>query len=265
MSFASATATIVMPSCAFPNTSIPGVRIRDPRDRLAQLYCSLISWSREPDICRIVVGDNSNPKSDFRHVKSYANHYGTELEVLPFVGDAERVQAHGKGYGEGEIMNFIIANSVLLRGEKHFFKVTGRLFVNNFPQVRRTCRYRSRVFRCEMRFNRRLKRLLCLHFYPRLVPPGGMVRTEFYKCSIRFFANSLADRNQLVDDIAGYYLEHAYFEPLVRRGFSTFVVEPVLVGRSSSGGHVYDGGDFPEEVRETARALVIRDFPEFET
>jgi GH43 family beta-xylosidase len=48
------------------------------------------------------------------------------------MNDASLIEKHGKGYGEGEIIRYALANSVFLRESEWFVKCTAKLWVDNF-------------------------------------------------------------------------------------------------------------------------------------
>ena len=54
-----------------------------------------------------------------------------EFEWISFQGNTTKTQEKGKGYGEGEIIEYAINHSQLLAKSKMLMKLTGRFYVKN--------------------------------------------------------------------------------------------------------------------------------------
>lgn len=105
--------TLVM-TATFRPEATPYLVVRDEDARILQYMCALASWARPTHVRRIVLGENSNTRFDFSPVIRYLEAAGKEVEVLVFDGNKEAVR-YGKGYGEGEILEYLHTNSTLLR------------------------------------------------------------------------------------------------------------------------------------------------------
>ena len=125
--------TLVM-TATFRAPETPYLIIRDERTRIQQYMCALVSWSRAQRVQRIILAENSNTQFDFSRVVRYLGAAGKEIELLVFDGNKESPR-FGKGFGEGEILEYVYTHSRLLRLTDTFYKVTGRLFVRNFDRV----------------------------------------------------------------------------------------------------------------------------------
>jgi hypothetical protein len=250
------TDTLIVVSSINPVLDAPAVMITDPATRLFQLCCSLIAWSLTPVLRSVILSDNTLPEYDFIPLQRLMEHTGKKLEVLTFLGDRQQVALRGKGYGEGEIMRYIYENSELIKKCQSFYKITGRIYVNNFDRVHLAHETCTRVFDNPVPAHRRFAKRIVVSLFANSRHRRGMVRTVFYKCDTAFFLNNLIDRYKLVEDRQRFYLEHAYYYPLIKSGFSTFKIKPSLVGYSSSSGKLYQGTDFSEEIKERARSLM---------
>lgn len=251
-----ATDTLIMGSSINPVKEAPGVAITDPATRFFQLCCSLLCWSQTPVLRKIVLCDNTLPEYNFNPLLRLFENTGKKLEVLTFMGDRLQVAMKGKGFGEGEIVRHIFENSSLARECNSFYKITGRIYVNNFDSVHRMHEKCARVFDNPVPAHRRFAKRLAVNLFATSRHGRGMVRTVFYKCDTAFFLNNLIDRYNQVEDRQRFHLEHAYYYPLIKAGFSTFKIKPSLVGFSSSSGNLYQGNDFSEEIKERAISLV---------
>lgn len=250
------TNTLIVTSALNPVSEAPGVGIIDPEERLYQLCCSLLCWCEEPDIRNIIICDNTNPKNDLSSLQQLMESKGKKSEILLFSGDRKKVALKGKGYGEGEILRHIIMNSKLMQQCESFYKVTGRIYIRNFKLLHLLHEQSARVFDNPVPSYRRFAKRFALAFDPGSRHGIGMVRTIFYKCDKSFFISKLMERNNLVEDRSGLFLEHAYFYPLIRKGFSTFKEKPLIVGSRGGSGKPHQAGiNYSESVKEQARKL----------
>jgi len=109
------------------------VVLKDPEQRLQFTLESIHHWlSQSPDI-RLVICDGSD--YDFspvllKHFPEAMRH--NRIECLHFLNDPKKVAEFGKGYGEGEIIQFALKNSSFLKDTDWFCKCTGKLWVDNF-------------------------------------------------------------------------------------------------------------------------------------
>ena len=83
---------------------------------------------------KIVFCDNSNFK-DFPDLEDKAKDNGVELELLAFKGDSEMVVKKGKGYGDGEIIEYALTNSKLIGSCEYFIKISGRYIFDNINKL----------------------------------------------------------------------------------------------------------------------------------
>ena len=251
------TDTLIVTSSIHPVIEAPGVNIIEPSARLFQLCCSLISWADVPEINNFVLCDNTQPEYNFQPLQQLMEKNKKNFELFIFAGDREKVAERGKGYGEGEILRYLFDHSQLIRRSKSFYKVTGRIFVRNFSEIHQKQLKNQKVFDNPIPLYRRYAKKWAVKLHASSRHGRGMVRTVFYKCDTRFFFNKLLMQYENVNDRSRFYLEHAYFYPLIKNGFSTFKIKPSLVGISSSSGHFYhDGNEYSAGVKEQAKQLI---------
>ncbi len=232
--------TLVMTATVRPAADTPGLLVIDERERLLHYLCALVSWARPARVRRIVFGENSTTTFDFSGVVRHLEAAGKEVEILVFDGN-RGVTRFGKGYGEGEILAHLHRHSRLLRAAPAFYKITGRLFVSNFDAV-------SEATTTLDAFQRKMKP-------PKDGPPRPpKVMTMFFKCSLALFERRLADAYTEVDDRAGVFIEHVYYNRLRDVDLPGFGARPALVGQQASTGRLYAAYD--EDVVQTARRLL---------
>lgn len=226
--------TLIM-TATFRAEATPYLVIRQEDVRLQHYLCALVAWSRTKNVQRIVLAENSNTDFDFSNVIRHMERAGKEIEVLVFDGNKE-AERLGKGFGEGEILEYVYNNSILLRRNTAFYKVTGRLFVSNFDDVSR-CTSSADAFHAK--FSKRGK------------PPK--ISTTFFKCSLALFGTRLVDAYRQVDEHNGVFIEHVYFNQLRAVDLPDFGAVPALVGQQASTGKIYDAYD--EDVIAEATSL----------
>lgn len=218
--------TLIVTSTVYVNSDM--TVLTDPRERERQCVDSILYYLRSPYLGSVIVCDNSGfDFSSDQRLRDAAAAAEKECEFLAFAADSAPIIAKGKGYGEGLMMEYVFRNSRLLeRSGPSVFKVTGRLFVLNFDNLAR------RVGAGKT------------YFHPVGRNPFVNLRkvdTRFYYVNRAVFSGSLLGAYKKVDDKAGYYLEHAYYEAL-RAGsvpYSGFGDPPLFSGISGSTGLSY--------------------------
>lgn len=254
--------TLIVTSAINPPDNMPFLSLRDPKKRLLQTYCGLIRWIQETIIKNIVLCDNSGAKDAFGEIAYLAKQHNKSLEVLVFEGNQEQACIRGKGYGEGEIMKYVMEHSRLLHDDATFYKITGRIFVEGFNTLHHNYANKSVVFAIHLH-NWRLMNVL-LRFtskdarisYCRRHIGTSYLETTFYKCTKQYYMKNLMDQFQQVDDRRGYYLEHALLSSLLERDFDVFSKHPCIVGYSGSNGQLYGSVDYSNKVKNMAELLL---------
>jgi hypothetical protein len=255
------------------------VAIRDRLERQRQYLQGLVAWITLTDLPIIVFCENTNTSYDFTPIIELASRHHKTLEVLVFSGN-DKAQIYGKGFGEGEIVAYAMKNSRYLSQSQTFYKITGRLFIQNFCQIQQTHANLARVFKVPA-------------FAPEVDPFANMVEAEskslpskvravvrylyvffgrgrghgphdyrkhtatvFYKCDVNFFKKYLLNSYKRVNEPKSYVLEHVFYQDLAKREFSPFLMQPEIVGRSGGTGKLYDGLDYSDEVKRLTETFM---------
>lgn len=234
------------------NKDCPYLSLTNHKERLFQTLCCLIEWAQLPHISHIILCDNSNINYDFNPIEEYLKKHGIILELLIFQGDFSKVQKYGKGYGEGEIIKYALANSKYLQDDDvSFYKVTSRLFVNNFSIIQKHLTDVPNAFsRCDYKYclflARKVKRKL---FGQTKLSPS--IQTQFYKCNVSFYKQYLLHIFEDVRDYEGYTMEHAFFGAL--RSQNVFILKPIPIytGMSGTSGKIYHS-DYSKNTKDLA-------------
>lgn len=175
----------------------------------------------------IIICDNTmynyNNNPIFRNLvtKSKIN-----IEVLYFQGSNEKIYEYGKGYGEGEIMKYIFDNSKLLTNYRSFFKITGRLHIENFDYVIKKSLNQPTLF-VRTAFSLNSKR--------------NFTKTFFYKMDVELFKEKFINQYLKVRDDENIFLEHIYFNTICENNIEInfFTAFPNVIGVSGSTGGRY--------------------------
>lgn len=217
--------TLVITSTVYVNSNL--TILVNVEERIKQYLQSICFYLSCNSVDQIIICDNSN--FDYSRFSTFFQAISDKkIEYLFFEGDKAKILEKGKGYGEGEIMKYILDRSKILLPEmRSFIKVTGRLKVLNIddilakasPEIDYFQRAGSNPFNY-------LK----------------AIDTRFYQCTFNTFKNYLIDEYQKVNDNNGFFLEHCYYRcflvtHLAIRGFD---ILPVLSGISGSTGLFYD-------------------------
>lgn len=206
------------------NSDIPYTQLTETQERLRQ-YLESLEYAIEnyTSITHIIFCDSTNYSFDYTSIVEKARQKNKILEIHSFLGNKEKVVQQGKGYGEGEIMKYLLQHSEALKRCDYFYKLTGRVVVKNFDALHHTSS--DSHFLCYHTINEEKKNL---------------VSTVFYKISKEMYLNRLQDAYQEVNDEQGYYLEMVYYQKLKDTDLRSFKTFPIISGISGSTGMRYD-------------------------
>lgn len=215
---------LVITSCIKVDEKTPFVTIRSESDRIKE-YVSTILWAVDTKYFdKIIFCDNSNVDfesiSEMQNIKNKCNERKKSLELYSFQGNREMINKKGKGYGEAEILEHVWEVSKTIRSEKFFYKITGRLTINNIDQLR-IGKYKTTTFRFDVL--------------------GENVDTRFYQLMTEDYKNYFVKAYTEVDDYKGRYLEYVYYDILTKNKikYGRFNREIEYRGKSGTTGIAY--------------------------
>lgn len=215
---------LIVTAAVQPGGNIRQLEAKSAKERFEQYYSGMEQTILSGAFSKIVFCDNTETELDaFQPLAELAGEHGVELELLSFAGDTEAVVRQGKGYGEGEIMEYVMLHSRLTREADFLVKLTGRLVVDNLKQIVR----KMKKNRCYFNIPNRTRR--------------NMVDTRFYGMPAELFRECFLREYSRVDDENGYFLEHVYTDILSGKGIPVFNMPlyPRMRGLSGSTGAVY--------------------------
>lgn len=203
-------------------SSTPFTVLKDPVVRLQHYETNLMAILNLNIFGKIIFCENTFYNVDYLKWKIAAENSGSELEILSFEGNKTLIEKQGKGYGEGEIIEYALRNSQLLKKHDTFYKLTGRVQVKN------------------------LKRIVQLHdkddvLFIRAQRNKMIADTRLFKCTVQFYSTYLEGAYKEVDDLSGHYIENVFFNRLQKaNNMSPFRVFPRFSGISGSTSNTYD-------------------------
>lgn len=182
---------LIVTSCMFPKSNVKKLTVTNFETRKEQYMESLKWYINETDIVNICYCDNSMAPCDVDLVM-LANSKGKRLEWLSFQGDCEKVAEQGKGYGEGEILDYAFKNSQLVNEADVLIKITGRLNALNIKTI--------------LKFTDRRYSYFEMH--------RGYVDSRCYVVKKQDYLKYLLGLKNEVDDNKRYYIEHVLFDKI---------------------------------------------------
>lgn len=262
------------------------LKITNHEDRLHQTLCGLVRWIRDTSAKTIVFCDGTMPSFDFSKVLSFAEEHGKNLEVILF-RESDNYLKYGKGYAEGEVLEYALNHSKHLAEGGSFYKVTGRTFIANFDEIRALHEHDEAVFaspawslmpesthETHSNLSSKIKNVRAIGFgtAAKMVLSGAERRfynlffhgewsprehrsvwTQFYKCDVSFFRRHLLKAYVRVSDLYNN-IEHEYFRSMRGVPFAPMGVRMRIVGRNAGYDLQYDE-EYSEEVQALARTL----------
>lgn len=104
--------------------------------RLKQYLNSIEYYIKKSPFKNIIFCDNSNYAYNDKYLLyEQAHKMGKKFEWISFQGNNQAVLKYGKGYGEGEIIEYVLKNSMLIKSCNWFAKITGRLLIKNINPI----------------------------------------------------------------------------------------------------------------------------------
>lgn len=209
--------------------------LKDEKERLRQYEESIQFYLESQAFERIVFCENSNYGTEkLSYLTKAARENDVKLELLSFQGNTEKTCIHGKGYGEGEIINYVFSHSELAGTENYFIKLTGRLKVENVKNIVSYINKERTYFNIPNRTRR------------------DIYDTRIYGMPINQFKEYFLNAYEQVMDDQGIFLEMVYTQILQRKGIKVFNFPryPRIIGMSGSNELVYGYTEWKCKIRD---------------
>lgn len=208
---------LLITGCVNPADDIYGLSLADADERKRQYIDSLRYYIEKTKFKKIVFCENSMEEED-KDLKLRALIKNKEFEWITFQGDTKRINKQGKGYGEGEIIEYALNYSRVLSTCRCFIKITGRLIIKNINWL---------LF---------LSNTNC-YFDVR----ANWIDTKCYLANIDMYMKHFKDAYKKVDDRNGFFLEHS-FSDVYNKSPNLYNKIPFIlnfIGQSGSTGIMY--------------------------
>jgi len=196
-------------------------KLTNTNERLIQYKDTLRKYITESHFNIFVFCENTGFNMLENDLVQLAQENNKSIEFLSFISDIESVKKLGKGYGEGECIEYALKNSIHLQDESIcFFKVTGRLYIENINEIIKHNKNKENCF-----FTDGIN--------------SKSVRTVFFKTQVSFFNQNLLLIYKDVNDSKSKFLEYIYFEYLIYKKIDGLIPYPFIIGNSGSTGNPY--------------------------
>lgn len=197
--------------------------LQDPLVRQQQ-YIEAIRFYISKTSLKILFIDNSNTdlSSFFQpEIKD------SRIEILTFAGNNFN-KSLGKGYGECEIIEYALNNSIFMNDADYIIKVTGRLCVNNISALINSMKDFASIYAQRIKMG----------------PQGMSCLSYFFGCPKDFIRNYFLPMKSEINDSKNIFFEHVLYRSVLTwksRGgkFREFYFPIQLIGQSGSTGMKY--------------------------
>lgn len=212
---------VILTGCIEP-ADVYGLMLCDSKERLKQYLKSIRFYLQCDSLNKIVFCDNSGYEYDYQKEYQLAEKNNKELEILTYREEYEKVKKRGKGYGEGQILKYVLDNSSLLKEEDYFYKVTGRMIIKNIDKIIENEKKEINYFNKN------------LYTY-------GVIDTRFYGIKKDIYTKYFLQVHDRVNDKMGRYLEHCFMHVLDSKkiSYKCHAYFPVIKGISGTKGKEY--------------------------
>ena len=127
-------ATILITTAIAPPANTPALRMTDSNMRSITAKAAIYFWVGQGQK-RLVICDATGSSVLGPEELATVRSLGVNIEQLAYRQDVALLAQRGKGFAEGQLINFAVENSQLLRQSEYFFKCTGKLFCRNFAAI----------------------------------------------------------------------------------------------------------------------------------
>jgi len=236
---------LLLTSCVI--TSAPFTRLTDTNKRIELTIHSIKEWIRiQPEI-KIVICDGSD--YDFSHITNKL-FPASNIECLYFQNDIDSVILYGKGYGEGEIINYAVKNSQLIKDADFFTKCTAKLWVNNYNNCLNSW---NGTFKCDCNCTN-IKSINNIEI--------GYIDTRFYLVSKSFYNKYLATTHLNVNDLNDQPLERCFRDAIIKHNINNFIFPTLPIIKGVAGSTEVNYGYtlkqiIEDKIRRTALKIIL--------
>ena len=118
--------------------NVPGGVLADKEIRLEQYITAIHKYARNTAFTDIIFIENSGYELDVSPIQQEFKKLRKNFEFIKGTICREEIAKHGKSYGEALLIHEAVMRSQLLKSAAYFYKVTGRLFLENHKAILKT-------------------------------------------------------------------------------------------------------------------------------
>ena len=204
-----------------------GVALAEPELRKSHTLDSIERWLSLDKCLQLVLCDGSDYDFSFDIKRRFP---GFNIETLHFKNDEALITQFGRGYGEGEIINFALKNSKTINAAKCFSKCSAKLWVDNYLKCLEEW---NGEFVCKGVFSNPLSttRKTKLEY----------IDTRFYISSVNFYKKFLRNAHLSIHKENGIGLEQCFLKILEQQKIKgvLFHTYPIIQGVGGGTGKAY--------------------------
>jgi hypothetical protein len=238
---------VLITTCIIPTDC--NIRLVDPNKRLFHTIEAIEYWSTVGSNIRIIVCDGSNFNySEILRIK-FPN---VEIEFLHFQTSEISTKLKGKGFGEGEIINFALENSIILMKSESFIKCTGKLWIENIMQM--VDNYRS-----PLSINAHFDHIFSLKSIKL-----RYLDTRFYIVNKNFYKQYLSNAHLECNSSEGINLEHIFLEIMINLNEKYFIFKknPIIQGVGGGSGEYYKN-NLKRRLKGNLKKFIVSNFTKY--
>jgi len=127
--------TILITAAISPPSNTPSLRMTDRNMRSITTRAAVFFWVGQ-GAQRIIICDATETSVLSPEELETIRKLGVLIEQLAYKQDEMLLAQRGKGFAEGQLINFALERSQLLGRSDFFFKCTGKVFCRNFAAIR---------------------------------------------------------------------------------------------------------------------------------
>ena len=238
---------VLLTSCI--TVSDNSVSLKDEKSRIGHTLESIEKWLAISADMKLVICDGSN--FDFSSITTCA-FPDANIECLSFRNSSNLVALYGKGYGEGEIINFAISNSRYIAESDYFTKCTSKLWVENYAE-------------CLAGWN---EKFLCHGFFENVFSfrktHFSYIDTRFFLTNKEFYKQRFASAYLRLTNEQGLSIEHHFKEIIIENNLERilFSLPPVICGVGGGSGFYYKN-NLKRRLKDRLRLHLVKISPLF--
>lgn len=219
-------------------------KLNDPDLRIKYTLKSIDQWGRINPCGRFIICDGSN--FNFSEIVR-AKFPSLKIECIHFLNNYEMLLKHGKGFGEGEIIQYAIKNSSLIDNADAFVKCTGKLWVSNY-------------YDCVNQWNGKfLASAYFANVFSLKQLKIGYLDTRFYIANKNYFLENFGRAHLGLGGENGLSIEDTYLSILLEKKEKHFLFgrQPIICGVGGGSGKFYKNS-FRRILKDRLRNWVIK-------